>query len=837
MNLRDRQLDLEVNSVTRGLERYYAEQANAQARDREFDCPVGQDFMADTLTEFVPAIRALQTRVRREFKAALKTGRRLTGCEMEFLALRPEVWGYLTVRVALQGTRSTKVVNIAARNLGNVANLEVRWGVLRRLERERAREEQRPNRIEMLKRTVKQIDPRSVRKWLRKLDDVETTMWKHETKLRLGRTMLQLLAETCPERFEKVQVTTSKRGRVRTAISVRLTEKSEGELMDAHKDASMRDPWLQPMLCPPTPWAMSDHGAYLGGYLTPTQPLIKRSVMALHSTWKDPEVPQEVLDALNAVQATGFRINKRVLTVAERALELNSEMLPAPPERDLPPEIGDAEWKKMTPQERGAAKNERRTVHDHNNRSYAKRQALRRQLTTAHQFKDEPVIYFPHNMDFRGRMYPIPQDLHPQADDMARGLLEFAEGKPLGVEGFGWLQHYTAATYGLDKESREAQSAWVRAHLNELHDVAVDPLGKGLAFWIAAEEPWQFLAAAIDLEGAFTCQAGGPDKYISHLPIHVDGTCNGLQHLSAMGCDPAGAFATNLTAEEERQDIYQIVAEKVADAVDAHCQWDDELPAGPQHAWRGRVTRKVVKRGVMTTPYGLTDIGMRDQLIEDRMTEGLDGDVMVNANYMRDRMKAAISDTVVAAIEIMEWMQHNARALAEAGRGVSWVTPAGLMVNQGYYRSASKRIHTLLGVGRMAPGGRAKSPAQFKIMLEDKGLGLLVGKQALAIAPNIVHSFDAAHLQLTVNLAVTRGLTSFSVVHDSYGTHAADMDLLAECLRTTFVYIYEDDWLACLQRDFQASAEGLEIDVDLRDPPPLGDFDVQQVLGSRWFFA
>jgi len=826
MNLRDRQLDLEVNSVTRGLERYYAAQANALDRDREFDCPVGQNFMADTLAEFVPAVRALQTRVRRDFKQALKTGLRLTGCEMEFLALRPEVWAYLTIRVALSGARNTKTVNVAARNLGNVANLEVRWGVLRRMERELAKQETRPNRIEMLKRTVKQIDPRSVRLWLRKLDDVETVMWRHETKLRLGRTMLQLLADTCPDQFDKYQVTNTLRGKVRTMISIRLTEETEAALVSAHKTASEQDPWLLPMLCPPTPWRRTENGSYQGGYLTPTQPLIKRGSMFVHTEGTQYDVPEEVIDALNAVQATGFRINDKVLAVADEALALNSEMLPAPPERELPAEISDAAWKKMTPQEKGAAKNERRMVHDHNNRSYAKRQALRRQLTGAHQFKDEAAIYFPHNLDFRGRMYPIPQDLHPQADDMARGLLEFSEGKHLGNSGLQWLVYYAAATYGLDKESREDQYSWYSMNVGNLCLVAIDPLGDGLSFWRDAEEPWQFLAAAMELEAAFG--SGDPTAYISHLPIHVDGTCNGLQHLSAMGRDPAGAYATNLTAEKTRQDIYQIVADKVMDEVAGDCDRDLDNHGEPYRNWEGHVTRKVVKRGVMTTPYGLTDIGMRDQLIEDRMTEGLSGEIMPNANYMRDRMKEAIADTVIAAIEIMEWMQHNARVLAEAGHGVTWVAPTGLEIHQGYYRSASKKIHTLLGVGRAG--------ARFKIQNEQRSMGLLVGKQALAIAPNIVHSFDAAHLQLTVNMAAAKGLTSFSVVHDSYGTHAADMNVLSECLRTAFVDIYEQDWIDSLQRAFEVHAPPSVVE-KLRKPPVRGDFDVREVLKSAWFFA
>ena len=60
-------------------------------------------------------------------------------------------------------------------------------------------------------------------------------------------------------------------------------------------------------------------------------------------------------------------------------------------------------------------------------------------LTQAKAFKDCEKIYFPHNVDFRGRVYPIPPHLNHMGADISRGLLEFSEGKRLGSSGFRWL--------------------------------------------------------------------------------------------------------------------------------------------------------------------------------------------------------------------------------------------------------------------------------------------------------------------------------------------------------------------------------------------------------------
>lgn len=60
-------------------------------------------------------------------------------------------------------------------------------------------------------------------------------------------------------------------------------------------------------------------------------------------------------------------------------------------------------------------------------------------------------IYFPHNVDFRGRAYPIPPNLNHIGDDLSRGLLKFSERKKLGEKGFEWLKIHISNLYGFDK--------------------------------------------------------------------------------------------------------------------------------------------------------------------------------------------------------------------------------------------------------------------------------------------------------------------------------------------------------------------------------------------------
>jgi DNA-directed RNA polymerase len=52
-------------------------------------------------------------------------------------------------------------------------------------------------------------------------------------------------------------------------------------------------------------------------------------------------------------------------------------------------------------------------------------------LSVSESFEDEEAIYFPHQMDFRGRAYAVPMFLNPQGSDLAKGMLTFANGVPI----------------------------------------------------------------------------------------------------------------------------------------------------------------------------------------------------------------------------------------------------------------------------------------------------------------------------------------------------------------------------------------------------------------------
>jgi DNA-directed RNA polymerase len=98
--------------------------------------------------------------------------------------------------------------------------------------------------------------------------------------------------------------------------------------------------------------------------------------------------------------------------------------------------------------------------HQQNNEQHSLRCDFLLRLGMSQSFKSCNKIYFPHNMDFRGRVYPIPPHLNHMGHDLNRGLLEFSEAKALGDKGLWWLKIHLANKIGKDKLPLEERAMY-----------------------------------------------------------------------------------------------------------------------------------------------------------------------------------------------------------------------------------------------------------------------------------------------------------------------------------------------------------------------------------------
>ncbi len=101
----------------------------------------------------------------------------------------------------------------------------------------------------------------------------------------------------------------------------------------------------------------------------------------------------------------------------------------------------------------------------------------------------------------------------------------------------------------------------------------------------------------------------------------MDGTCNGLQHYSALLRDEKGGAAVNLINSDKPSDIYAKVAEKLEEKLNKIRQ--SKIPEDAEKATKWinlGINRKLTKRPVMVLPYGGTMLSCREY-IEEYLTD------------------------------------------------------------------------------------------------------------------------------------------------------------------------------------------------------------------------
>ncbi len=170
-----------------------------------------------------------------------------------------------------------------------------------------------------------------------------------------------------------------------------------------------------------------------------------------------------MFDGLNVLGQIPWKINKRVFEVARKCWEEGIPLGDIPPQVDyeVPPlpermeyrnfDELDEEQKKLYLEEFRSHK-DAATKHfrfkQKNMDLHSLRCSAKLKLMQAKKFMDFEEIFFPYNVDFRGRAYPVPPHLSIVGSDLCRALLMFAHPKPLGPNGLYWLKVHLANLAG-----------------------------------------------------------------------------------------------------------------------------------------------------------------------------------------------------------------------------------------------------------------------------------------------------------------------------------------------------------------------------------------------------
>ena len=684
--------------------------------------------------------------------------------------------------------------------------------------------------------------------------------WTNGIHAKLGSVLCELMFDAARITITKTDEATGKRSSIAQPVFVRkrvyiggknigavALHESLVELLSARPAVDAIAKQL-PMLCQPRPWT----GFKGGAYLESDQPVLR--VKNGDSLQKDYIVAaaargdlDQLFAGLDVLGATAWKINSKVFDVMVQAWNSGEEIANLPPLKkafnypERPPADAPRKEKFDWYSRMRSIENEKSGIHS--NRCFQNFQ-----MEIARAYLGE-IFYLPHNLDFRGRAYPIPPYLNQMGADNCRGLLYFAKGRELGQDGLRWLKIHLSNVFGYDKASLDDRARFPEDHIDDIRDSVADPLG-GRKWWLTAEDPWQCLATCFELVQAM--DSSEPSKFVSHLPVHQDGSCNGLQHYAALGGDMAGARQVNLEPGAKPADVYSGVAElvKAEVAVDA--------ASGVEIAKRldGRITRKIVKQTVMTNVYGVTFLGAIRQVRRqvDDLLPDLDADHISGkaATYIARKIFKALGTLFTGAHDIQYWLGDCANRITASlspaqleqilEKENSPQSASSVRPGKRTYHSKARKKGESLDAGSFRSSVVWTTPLKLPVVQPyrvNKGHKILTNlqritlcepsvadavnkrKQLQAFPPNFVHSLDATHMLLSALKATEAGLT-FTAVHDSFWTHAADVNTLSELLREAFIRMHTEDIIGRLAAEFRTRYQGHLYMASIRMDSPLG---------------
>lgn len=752
--------------------------------------------------------------------------------------------------------------------------------------------------------------------------------------------------------------------------------------------------YYYPMVVEPLPWKSVVEGGFLPSdsakyRLTLRKTATKTDLIRLREDANS--FPPEILEAINAIQSTPFQINNRLYDALLDALTLLKKSLTKSRKgrnSSLADEKNDyLDAMKMYKLAKNMYKNQpamldsirenflqvRKRYFDlyrsHTNTQEISEKAeeirkIESKLLIIDKLRNsgietEDPIYFVWQMDFRGRIYPVQAHLNPQSDDVGKSLLLFHEAKPLDENALGWLMVHGANTYGkdgLDKKPFEERVKWVDEHSEEIIQTAT--FHKDSQLLNEAEDRWQFLAFCYE----YADYHNDPENFESRLPVGVDGSNNGLQHISSLFKDKASAKLVNVLPDDEGkpQDIYKAVAQKTRETITAELEefeqkkdkmlkdkeehylekpksskklpenyidselietisqklsdlnksknkkelkyyleedsdivdtcndlgylkksiaqffanviqeskedrekfkqlCFDKMDAFKEGVYyknrKGKsmqtvvsvfnfinpsiidlIDRDLVKANVMTDSYG-TSVETKQRQIYNKLKsmKKSGNDLLANiddkhmrmiANHIGKTNDKSIDEISLSSHAYMSWMKGAVKKIYEEGSNIekplSWTTPLGLKVTQLKYETKALEITTQFGKDKVYMQYHSNTK---KI---DKAL------QKSGFAPNFIHSLDATHLYMTILSAKAKGVSSFMTIHDSFGTHACDIDAMLESLKEQFIILHRQPIMAQLKGELEREYP----DIPFPEISEIDEtFEIERVADSDYFFA
>lgn len=805
MTLTQRQLDKEM--VESGKSRFWRRTEKAKKGDRESDTDHGTRLLNAAVYPVAEALRE-------EFKTIGRPGFNNTGVKgLLDSGIDPEVLALLALQSVIDGIskkqRASRVMSIIGRRIQTEVLLEKLAGdkpfVLKTVARWTSDPQSDLRRRATIKKIVSNMNEECA-------ELVRSVTIDDALLLRMGFVLVELIRR----HTGLIEVRNVSTAAKRMTTWIVPTQETVDWIRNYGSSCEFLRPVKLPMVVPPYNWSSPT----VGGYANDLGEDLIRSESGIQMGCATKEQMPTVYRVINAMQRVPLRVNTKVLEVVDTLYRNGVVFGDLPPIEDIrvPP-------RPNIPSNDPAIKLWRRDchkVHEANRTNAGRRINVAQTLALAERYRDAN-FFLPVCMDFRGRVYPQTTYLSYQAGDIGKGLTSFGIGKPVKVHSPEWTAlllggaGHMGVKGSINQRIAEADK-FVRS--GAVTAVVSDPY-QHKSLWIDRDEPVQFLSWCHDIASVM---AGGN----SHHPVWMDGSCNGLQIISLLLRDEVGGMLTNCcpaTLDTAPIDIYTAVAVRTQELL---CQERDPKTQEWAREWvRYGIDRAAVKRCVMIVPYngsihaGVTYI--RDWYQEKyQKVGGPWKEPTYPIGYLATVVWRAINETIRKGTEFMKWMREVQKVCNSAGVQPSWITPSGFLVHQIYHQYDACNVKTTLG----------RTVRMFQLRKASKRVA--TRKHLNALAPNFIHSLDAAAEVLTFDALLSAKIENFLGQHDSYGCLAADTPTVYRVIRRTWSSMFEDDLLSIFRKHVQHE---LPKGFDLPAVPAYGSLLPSGINNSPYFFS
>lgn len=562
----------------------------------------------------------------------------------------------------------------------------------------------------------------------------------------------------------------------------------------------------------------------LGGYLLNgeyynNELIIKNWRSKVNSKIQDVNV---IYRTINNMASVGYKINKDVLEfirMNDRRFELTKIYLSHPFDEKL----CDKKLNKIQKTE----------LESFNSKKLVEETilALADTLENVHEF------FIPVRMDFRGRIYCEADYLNYQGTDLAKSLLLFAKGEKIlksNIHCINYLKIFGANCFGLDKLSFTDRLKWVDVNIENIRN-----LNNGILIK-KAKHKFMFIAFCFEYNRWLHCLSdSNSTEFTTFLPVQLDASCNGYQHIAMLVKDLDLGKYLNLNKSnpgDVPQDFYSIVASYLdvsynkLNSPDLHKKDRDSIIRLKSLD----ISRSILKKAIMTIPYNASALQLIKYLQEEfeyDEDETRNKNSVIDSNLFNEEMDSL--DLVEDSIKIIEnekyskkevWFKHRdnskiklenqdflnlyrgldyillnifpslkhiskyfkdvANVCTKIGISIPWYLPTGLIANQSYM--ALKAI-------RVKPLNYSNETFSLRIPIRDVYDDK---KQKRALMPNLIHSLDSTCLVLMTDKyfkELDAEHRNIYAVHDCFGATCNNMLYIVNTLKSVYISLYQGE--------------------------------------------